>query len=61
MLLEEVLAALTPAAFEDNKEAQGKMPALSDRIEKVFSSEDQDAMDRDGPCIPKAAIDNTAG
>ena len=57
-LLAEVLAAMTPAAFEDNKEAQAKMAALSDRIEKAFSNEDQDAMDRDGPCIPKLAKDD---
>jgi hypothetical protein len=57
-LLTEVLTALTPAAFEDNKEAQAKMAALSDRIEKVFSNEDQDAMDRDGPCLPKSAKDD---
>ena len=56
-LLAEALAALTPAAFEDNKEAQAKMAALSDRLEKAFSSADQDAMDRDGPCIPKPAKD----
>ena len=54
-LLAEALAALTPAAFEDNKEAQARMAALTERLEKAFSSADQDAMDRDGPCIPKPA------
>jgi hypothetical protein len=52
-LLGEVLAALTPAAFADDKEAQAKLQALSDRLEDAFPDADQDAMDRDGPCIPK--------
>lgn len=56
-LLQDTLAALTPTAFEGSKEAQAKMEALSARIEKTFSNEDQDAMDRDGPCIPKPAKD----
>ena len=52
-LLDEVLAAMTPAAFEGNKEALAKLEALSDRIPNTFSDEDEDAMDRDGPCIAK--------
>jgi hypothetical protein len=56
-LLAEFLALLTPTAFEDNKEAQAKLQALSNRVEKAFSNEDQDAMDRDGPCFPKVAKD----
>ena len=55
-LLADVIAALTPSVFEDNREAQAKMEALGDRVENAFSSEDQDAMDRDGPCIPKGSI-----
>jgi hypothetical protein len=56
-LLAEFLALLTPTVFEDNKEAQAKLEALSDRVENAFSNEDQDAMDRDGPCFPKVAKD----
>jgi hypothetical protein len=52
-LLGDVLAVLTPAAFADDREAQAKLEALSDRIGSTFPSEDEDAMDRDGPCIPK--------
>jgi hypothetical protein len=51
-LMDEWLVALTPSAFE-TKEGQTKIEALSDRSETAFSNEDQDAMDRDGPCIPK--------
>jgi hypothetical protein len=56
-LLSEFLALITPSIFEGDKDGQAKLEALSDRLEKAFSNEDQDAMDRDGPCMPKVAKD----
>ena len=49
----ERLAPLHRPVLQGDGSWRGPQRALSDRIENVFSSEDQDAMDRDGPCLPK--------
>ena len=56
-LLTEFVALITPSIFEGDKDGQAKLEALGDRLEKAFSNEDQDAMDRDGPCLPRVAKD----
>ena len=52
-LLGEFLVAISPSLFEGDAKAQAQVEALSGRVENAFSDDDQDQMDRDGPCLPR--------
>ena len=56
-LLADFLAAVTPRLFDGDNAAAATLAALETRLDQTFSSEDQDAMDRDGPCFPKIVKD----
>ena len=53
-ILDESLKLIPASLFEGDAAAQAQLEALSDRIERAFTDAEQDQMDRDGPCIPKA-------
>ena len=55
-LVQDLLAILGPATFTpagNTPEMKAKQQSVDARSKALFSSEDQRALDEDGPCIPK--------